>query len=317
MKWPPEFLEQIKQALPVINVVQARHKMRKDGANEYRAVDDNSLTVNTAKNVWNDFGKDEGGDIFAFERYATGCGFNEAVERLADMAGLPLPAGKTRMRSNGHAGASSSGAAIHHDYVDLDEALNYQVIRKADKSGFLQRRPHGPMVNGKPQGGWIWGLTAGEYIRKRNGDFVRATTKNIEKHKGGERIECEDCPDLLYRWPQLREELVQDSAERRDIYICEGEKDVLTLVAWGCCATTNSGGAANWQVEHTEEFRGRDANVIVLEDNDQAGRKHTNKIASSLVGVARPRQNAHQHQSPGGITWFDAEVVRVTDPGIA
>ena len=177
-----------------------------------------------------------------------------------------------------------------YDYTDPDGSLLYQVCRQEwirdgeRKKTFLQRRPYGAMVDDKPTGGWIWGLLAGIYLRGRNGDFYVATDDGSET---GRADRTRSRPHLLYRWPELPRELVQDEAERRDVFICEGEKDVLTLVSWDCCATTNSGGAGNWQPEHSEEFRGCDANVIVLEDNDQAGRKRTLKIAPSLAGVAR------------------------------
>lgn len=51
MRWPSSFLDQIRAALPVVDVVKRHHKLRKDGASEWRAVTDQSLTVNTSKNL--------------------------------------------------------------------------------------------------------------------------------------------------------------------------------------------------------------------------------------------------------------------------
>ena len=55
MRFPDRFLEDLRAALPVIDVVQRRYKLRKAGSAEWVAVDDNSLGVNTSKNVWRDF----------------------------------------------------------------------------------------------------------------------------------------------------------------------------------------------------------------------------------------------------------------------
>ncbi len=70
MRYPDSLLDQIRQALPVFDLVQKHYKLRKAGAAEYVAIDDKSFTVNTSKNIWHDFGKGQtGGDIFAFEMF--------------------------------------------------------------------------------------------------------------------------------------------------------------------------------------------------------------------------------------------------------
>lgn len=69
------------------------------------------------------------------------------------------------------------------------------------------------------------------------------------------------------------------------VYITEGEKDAYRLVELGLIATTCAGGAGKWKPEFNQYLRDRD--VIILEDNDEPGRKHGEKIASSLSGIAR------------------------------
>jgi len=49
--------------------------------------------------------------------------------------------------------------------------------------------------------------------------------------------------------------------------------------------TTNSGGAGKWQPEYSEALR--DRNVVILPDNDEAGRKHVDRVAWSLHGKAK------------------------------
>jgi len=321
MSYPPAFLEQIKAALPVLKVVRQYHKLRSEGANRWRGIDDPSLTVNTELNRWDDWGKgNNGGDIFAFEMHKTGRGFDVAIERLAALAGLPLPNGyRPQSAAKINANAKTNGAAAGpmgpeppaeptdygvapfyaarreitatYDYCNLDGQMVYQVCRTEwigddgrRKKKFSQRRPHGPTVDDKPRA-WIWGLSEGAYLRGRDGNFYAATQERAEKWLDAERVEMPACPHLLYRLPQLREEMAQDEAERRIAYIPEGERDVETLVAWGLCAATNSGGADNWRPEHAEEFRGAD--VVVLEDNDEAGRTRGHKIALSLRGIAK------------------------------
>jgi hypothetical protein len=80
-----------------------------------------------------------------------------------------------------------------------------------------------------------------------------------------------------YRLPEL-------IANTEPVYIPGGEKDVETLVKHGLTATTNAGGEGNWKPEFNEYLRGR--NVVILEDNDEKGRKHGRVISESLYGIA-------------------------------
>jgi putative DNA primase/helicase len=81
-----------------------------------------------------------------------------------------------------------------------------------------------------------------------------------------------------YRLP----ELLADTES--PVVIAEGEKDCDALARLDILATTNSGGASKWKAEHSEFLAGR--NVIVLPDNDDAGRKHAEMVAKSLYGIA-------------------------------
>src|SRR5206468_4050366 len=68
------------------------------------------------------------------------------------------------------------------------------------------------------------------------------------------------------------------------VFVAEGEKDVDRLWAEGLIATTNVGGAGRWRDEDAELLRGR--NVAVIADNDDVGREHAAKVATSLHGRA-------------------------------
>jgi RecA-family ATPase len=83
---------------------------------------------------------------------------------------------------------------------------------------------------------------------------------------------------LPYRLPEL---LAADPAET--VFICEGEKDADRLASLGLVATTNSGGGGNWKSELNHWFAGR--RCVLLEDNDEKGRKHVAKVAAELEGV--------------------------------
>lgn len=84
---------------------------------------------------------------------------------------------------------------------------------------------------------------------------------------------------VLYRLPELLA-----SAPSTTAYIVEGEADVERLRGLGCVATCNSGGAGKWRPEYGEPLQGR--HVVILPDNDHAGREHAETVARSLDGKA-------------------------------
>lgn len=85
---------------------------------------------------------------------------------------------------------------------------------------------------------------------------------------------CQVVPYRLHKWLE----------HSGTIYVVEGEKDVESLEALGLDATCNSGGAGKWKPEHSKYLMGRD--VVILADNDDAGRAHARAVAQSLDGIA-------------------------------
>jgi len=84
-----------------------------------------------------------------------------------------------------------------------------------------------------------------------------------------------------YRLPELIAAVENDET----IYVTEGERDVEAIVAAGGAATCNPGGAGKWRDEYSQYLAGAD--VVVVADKDDAGRKHARQVKGSLVGVAR------------------------------
>jgi DNA primase len=96
MKFPPEFLDEIRARLPVSEVAGTRVKLRREGRewrglSPFSAEKTPSFFVNDQKGFFHDFSSGKHGDAFAFLMETEGLTFPEAVERLAGMAGLPMP----------------------------------------------------------------------------------------------------------------------------------------------------------------------------------------------------------------------------------
>ena len=96
MKFPPAFLDEIRARLPVSEVVGRRVKLRKQGRewaalSPFNAEKTPSFFVNDQKAFFHDFSSGKHGDIFDFVMETEGLTFPDAVERLAAMAGVPMP----------------------------------------------------------------------------------------------------------------------------------------------------------------------------------------------------------------------------------
>lgn len=86
---------------------------------------------------------------------------------------------------------------------------------------------------------------------------------------------------VLYRFPEVAAAV----AENRGVFLVEGEKDADALARLGIVATTNAGGADKWSADYTEALSG--AHVVILPDNDDAGRKHARRAGADLDGRAK------------------------------
>ena len=97
MRFTPQFLDELRARLPVSEVVGRRVKLKKagrewKGLSPFQQEKSPSFTVNDQKGFYHDFSSGKHGDIISFLMETEGVGFAEAVERLASMAGMALPA---------------------------------------------------------------------------------------------------------------------------------------------------------------------------------------------------------------------------------
>lgn len=106
-------------------------------------------------------------------------------------------------------------------------------------------------------------------FRQRRPDGRGGWTWNV---KGVERV--------LYRLPELLNAPLDAC-----VFIVEGEKDCDGLVAVGCVATTNPGGALKWKdLSDDSALHGR--RVAIIPDRDEKGRGHAVEVAAALHGKA-------------------------------
>src|SRR5260370_22117693 len=97
MRFTPQFLEDLRARLPVSEVVGKRVKLKRagrewKGLSPFQQEKSPSFTVNDQKGFYHDFSSGKHGNIFDFIMETEGVSFPEAVERVAAMAGVALPA---------------------------------------------------------------------------------------------------------------------------------------------------------------------------------------------------------------------------------
>lgn len=193
---------------------------------------------------------DNGKDIFdviSFYEKSQGCDFKQAINDLAQIAGITTVEQTKKSSSNRKKEAPTINIdqpTIIYDYCDACGDLRYQVLRYdlPDDKTFRPRRPDG-------KGGWIWNLD------------------KVEK--------------ILYRLPEI------SRPENDVISFVEGEKDADRLSALGIQATTSAGGAQGLAKLHAgifEPLRGKE--IWIFPDNDPPGREYAKTAAGMMFGIA-------------------------------
>jgi DNA primase len=90
-----DIIEDIKSRLDIVSYISSYVQLKKTGRNykgqcPFHSEKTPSFIVSSEKQIWHCFGCSKGGDIFAFVRETDGVGFPEALQILADKAGLKI-----------------------------------------------------------------------------------------------------------------------------------------------------------------------------------------------------------------------------------
>ncbi len=146
-----------------------------------------------------------------------------------------------------------------------------------DPKDFRQRRSDG-------EGHSVWGLSAGEYFQKNNGDWYKV---NNNTPANAPRRTFPETPRILYRLPDLLAALKANPDVW--VFVVEGEKDADNLWAVGIPATCNPGGAEKWKhLADDSALHGR--RVAIIPDKDKPNPKRNGKIE----GMEHAQDVAHR-----------------------
>lgn len=179
-------------------------------------------------------------------------------------------------------GVRSSGILRTYKYFDDDGQLLFQHHRMIQRSKtdakFLWQRFD-------EAGNAIWSLGQGWFeLRGNNWKRVKDADHDdaLKSPKAGARWFDAAPPRPLYHRSRLK-----DAAPGSLVLWNEGEKDAETAETRGMVAVT-AGGAQDWQARYADDLAGFD--LVVIADNDDAGRCHAAKVAADCYGkVARLR----------------------------
>lgn len=86
-----------------------------------------------------------------------------------------------------------------------------------------------------------------------------------------------DVRRVLFRLPKI--------LQAEEVFVVEGEKDVITLERLGFIATTCAMGAGKWRAEYAQPLTGK--LVRIIPDSDAPGIRHAADVARSVIGKAR------------------------------
>src|ERR1700728_26038 len=224
MRFTPQFLDELRARLPGSEVVGRRVKLRKAGR-EWRGLSpfnkekNPSFFVNDQKGMWFDFSSQKNGNIFDFVMQTEGVSFPEAVERLAGIAGVPLPV-MTR-----EAQAQEERRKTLHDIVEL--AAKFFEANLASRSG---ARGRGYFADR--------GIPSATQVKFRLG-YAVPDQYALKEHLGAQKIPVEDMieagllvggEDIAVPYDRFRDRVMFPIADWRGRVIAFGgralEKDV-------------------------------------------------------------------------------------------
>jgi DNA primase len=224
MRFTDQFLEDLRARLPVSEVVGKRVKLKRagrewKGLSPFQQEKTPSFTVNDQKGFYHDFSSGKHGNIFDFIMQTEGVSFPEAVERIAAMAGVALP-------------AATPDAARHEQrrktlYDVMELAAKFFADTLASRNGAKARGYLGDRA-----------ITPATQLQFRLG-YAPADRFALKEHLGSHGVPVEDMvetgllvsgDDIPVPWDRFRDRVMFPITDHRGRVIAFGgralEKDV-------------------------------------------------------------------------------------------
>lgn len=240
----------------------------------------------------------------AFERMLDALTSNGGrVSPRGDHAAAQCPAHEDRTASLSVTRSETGVLVKCHAGCGVDDVLQVLGLQRRDLFDTPREQRVGHVVVAE----YPYTDEAGEVLYVK----VRHWPKDFRQYRDtskGRQWSLGDVRRVLYRLP----EVCAAVASGQPVYLAEGEKDADALAAAGVAATTWADGAwkpdtkhPKWRPEYTAALKG--AQVVIVADDDEAGRHTATGIAQALaqaaasVRVVLPAEgkDAHDHLTAG------------------
>jgi AAA domain len=243
------------------------------------------------KGIWSDFATGDKGDMIDLVALLTGKSKLEGARELADLLGVRSSNGSTAHQGNASGKKTSSQrAASPQEAATVPKEFPRFTEPDADgKPRFIEVGDQGPRLQS---------FEKRRHVYRQGGVPVRIKVMRADGATNYYRVTSDlgktgwqpKKPEGHLSLPYFKDG-TNPFATAGDIYWPEGEKDTDTLADAGLSAFT-FGGVGDGLPAGCEEFvRGRD--VVILADNDDAGREHAEKKAALAFKVAKSVRVVH------------------------
>lgn len=341
MRFPPSLLDDIRDRIPVSAVVGRKVQLKKQGRemaglSPFTSEKTPSFFVNDTKRFYHCFSSGKHGDIFTFLMETEGLSFPEAVERLADEAGIPLPKPDPRAEER------ERERATLYDVMEL--AAQWFERQLQDTAGgparaYIERRGISPQAQRQFRLGYAPGTRSGlkDYLAGRDvtpeqmaeaglvisGDDIPVAFDRfrdrlmfpIMDSRGraiafGGRAMSDDQPakylnspetPLFHKGATLFNIQTARSAARDHgtVYVAEGYMDVIALAEGGFPAAVAPLGTALTETQLGHLWRMSDAPVLCF-DGDKAGLRAAYRAVELALPQLAPGRTVNFALLPDG-----------------
>ncbi len=328
MAFPPEFLEQLRERASLVDVVSRHVKLQRRGRefvglSPFKQERTPSFTVVPDKGFFHCFSSGEHGDVIGFLMRMEGLSFPEAVEKLAQAAGLEVPrespeVAAQALRRRGLLDAVAAAAAFYERQLRLPagrRAMDYLRGRGLDddtisrfRLGYAPGDPAALMQALKRAGFEAETLVeAGLFRLPERGGEPTASLRNrvvfpiTDRRErpiafGGRAmgdaqpkyLNTPETPvfrkgEVLYGLAQAR-----DAAWRaKEVIVVEGYMDTIALSQAGIAQTVASLGTAFGENQLRALWRLVDEPVLCF-DGDEAGQRAARRAAERALPLLAP-----------------------------
>ena len=328
MAFPPDFLEQLRERVSLVDVVSRHVKLQRRGReyvglSPFKQERTPSFTVVPDKGFFHCFSSGEHGDVIGFLMRLEGLSFPEAVEKLAQAAGLEVPrespeAAAQARRRRGLLEAVEAAAAFYERQLRLPagrQAMDYLRGRGLDDATIARfRLGYAPadsaaLAQALKRGGFeAETLVEAGLLRLREGaETPVASLRNrvvfpITDRRGlpiafGGRTLGDAQPKYLNtpETPLFRKgEVLYGLAQARDaawrakeVVVVEGYMDAIALSQAGFAHTVASLGTAFGENQLRALWRIVDEPVLCF-DGDEAGQRAARRAAERALPLLAP-----------------------------